>query len=237
MTALPTDLGAVAAATEAPSRVMLVDDHGLLAASLAALLRGDGFHVSVEEPGPSEQVVARARSERPDVVLLDLDLGRDDATAVDLIPELSALGARVVMLSGSTDRIALAECVEAGAEGVLSKAAPFSEVVATIGRAVAGGTVTPAGELDRMLSDLRSARRARRDVLAPFETLTGREADVLRALADGLGADAIADAGYVSIATVRSQIRAILTKLGVSSQLAAVALAVRSGWITTPASS
>ncbi len=230
MTALPAEMGSAAPVEDAPARVMLVDDHGLLAASLAVLLRGDGFDVAVEEPGPPEELLARARAHSPRVVLLDLDLGRDDCAAVDLIPGLSELGARVVMLSGSTDRIALAECLEAGAEGILSKTTPFAEVVDAIGRAASGRTVTPPAERDRMVDELREQRRADDARLAPFAMLTDREAEVLRGLMHGLSAEAVAEAGYVSVATVRSQIKAILTKLGVRSQLAAVALAVESGW-------
>lgn len=111
------------------------------------------------------------------------------------------------MLSGSTDRVALAECLEAGAEGILSKATPFADVVEAIGRAVAGRTVTPPAERDRMLDLLRAERRARRDALAPFDSLTPKEAEVLASLAGGLGAEAIAEEGFVSITTVRSQIR------------------------------
>jgi len=66
--------------------------------------------------------------------------------------------------------------------------------------------------------------------MAPFEQLTGRERVVLGALMDGASAGEIAKASFVSMATVRSQIRSILEKLGVHSQVAAVALAHRSRW-------
>ncbi len=65
MTALPAEMGSAAPVEDAPARVMLVDDHGLLAASLAVLLRGDGFDVAVEEPGPPEELLARARAHSP----------------------------------------------------------------------------------------------------------------------------------------------------------------------------
>jgi two-component system nitrate/nitrite response regulator NarL len=74
------------------------------------------------------------------------------------------------------------------------------------------------------------AAAPQRQRLAPFEQLTVREHEVLLALTLGHSAEEIAEAHYVSITTVRSHIRSILTKLGVNSQLAAVALAVRAGW-------
>jgi len=81
---------------------------------------------------------------------------------------------------------------------------------------------------------MREHREQERERLAPFTRLTSREADVLHDLMQGLSADDIAATRYVSIATVRSHIRAILQKLHVNSQLAAVALAVQSGWSHTP---
>ena len=80
------------------------------------------------------------------------------------------------------------------------------------------------------LDELRAARRRRREAYAPFDSLTAREAAVLADIMLGRPADVIASAHYVSLATVRSQIRAILRKLGVNTQLAAVAMAHRCGW-------
>jgi DNA-binding NarL/FixJ family response regulator len=83
------------------------------------------------------------------------------------------------------------------------------------------------GRADRaaLLDELRLERAGTRRAHATFERLTHREALVLGALADGLSADEIAEAHFVALTTVRSQIRAVLHKLGVRSQLAAVALA------------
>lgn len=71
--------------------------------------------------------------------------------------------------------------------------------------------------------------------MAPFEGLSARERDVLRQIVDGQQAAAIAKASYVSLATVRTQIRSILMKLDVTSQVAAVALARQGGWFENPA--
>ena len=81
-----------------------------------------------------------------------------------------------------------------------------------------------------LLADLRAARAIRERDLAPFTTLTPRERSVLAALAQGQRVDTIAAAAVVSEATVRSQIRGVLAKLNVNSQLEAVALAWTVGW-------
>jgi DNA-binding NarL/FixJ family response regulator len=81
-----------------------------------------------------------------------------------------------------------------------------------------------------MLDELRIERAGLRRALSPFERLTARERKVLAALVEGLSAEEIAESHFVSLTTVRSQIRAVLQKLGVRSQLAAVAYANRVGW-------
>jgi len=64
----------------------------------------------------------------------------------------------------------------------------------------------------------------------PFESLSRREGEVLRLLMDGMSVNKIAETSFVSVGTVRTQVKAVLRKLGVSSQVAAVALAYKIGW-------
>jgi DNA-binding NarL/FixJ family response regulator len=96
--------------------------------------------------------------------------------------------------------------------------------------------VMPSAERQRILDEGRARRSVRTRSLAPFETLSAREGQVLRALAEGQSVAVIAQAWFVSEATVRSQVRAVLTKLGCASQLEAVAAAHRCGWISPSAS-
>ena len=87
---------------------------------------------------------------------------------------------------------------------------------------------------EAMLDELRIERAGLRQALSPFEQLTTRERSVLAALVQGYAAEEIAETQFVALTTVRSQIRAILRKLGVRSQLAAVAHANRVGWTPDP---
>ncbi|MDH4148649.1 MAG: LuxR C-terminal-related transcriptional regulator, partial [Acidimicrobiia bacterium] len=95
---------------------------------------------------------------------------------------------------------------------------------------VAGRRVMPATAEQDLLGELQSHRRDRAAQLARFNTLSTRESEVLAELMTGKSAADIAQDSYVSIATIRSQIKAILRKLEVNSQLAAVALAYQIGW-------
>jgi DNA-binding NarL/FixJ family response regulator len=150
---------------------------------------------------------------------------------VDLVAPVRALGPRVLVLTGSSDRLVHARCIEAGASGVASKAEPFDRLLDAIRRTARGES--PMGRLrqQELLAELRRDRAVRSERLAPFERLTPKEASVLLALAEGRSAEAIARASYVSLPTVRTQIRGILVKLGVGSQLAAVAMASERGWL------
>ncbi len=225
---LTTPENAVTAA-QAGARLLLVDDHQLLVETLQMSLRQAGFSVSAAPCGTFAEVLAEAAVVRPTLVVLDLDL-QGAGYGYDLIGPLSELGAQVLVLTGTVDRLELARCLEAGALGISNKAHGFSSVVDQIRRAVAGEMVTPITERTQMLADLAAHRRADDRRKAPFEALSARERDVLRQIVDGHQAAAIAKASYVSLATVRTQIRSILMKLDVTSQVTAVALAQQGGW-------
>jgi two-component system nitrate/nitrite response regulator NarL len=211
-------------------RVLVVDDHPLVATGLQIALRARGWTVEVAA-GPSPgAVIAQAEAFAPDCVLLDLHLGPELGSGVDLIGPLRALGAAVVMLTAETDRFALAACLEAGAEGWICKNAFLDTVVEAIDDVIAGRPLLGRTAREALLDELRSRRASLQDAQSPFDRLSPREQCVLGALVEGMSAEEIAETHYVSLATVRSQIRAILQKLGVRSQLAAVVHANRVGW-------
>ena len=215
-------------------RLLLVDDHRLLAETLQSSLIHSGFAASIAPCGTFDEVLAEAAAVRPTLVVLDLDL-QGAGYGYDLIAPLRALGAQVLVLTGTVDRIELARCLEAGALGIASKANGFGNVLDQIHRAADGESVTPITEKTQLLADLTAHRRAEDKRKAPFEALSSRERDVLRLIVEGQQAAAIAKASYVSLATVRTQIRSILMKLEVTSQVAAAALARQGGWFDTDA--
>lgn len=202
-------------------RILVVEDHALVASGLRMGLEAEGHDVVASDgsdlPNPADI----------DVVLLDLNLG-PLGSGLDLMGEFA--GATVVVLTGQTDTAELAAAYEAGAVAVLDKSIPFPKLVRQLD-AIQRGDTTEADQRRHEIVGRRrteEAERARR--LEPFAELTSREQAVLAMLMDGMQAADIADHSYVSISTVRSQIRSVLTKLGVNSQLTAVAMAVKAGW-------
>ena len=212
-----------------PTRLLVVEDHELVATTLVLALRQQGLVVEAVA-GPSPQaVVDVARRLAPVLVLLDLELG-PLGSGMDLVRPLIDVGARVVMMTGVVDRPRLAACLEAGAAGIVSKASGFTELIDAVGRAVVGETLLADEHRHQLLAELSAHRQADREEMAPFAGLTPREAAVLTRLVAGETAEVIAASCYVSLATTRSHIQSILRKLGVNSQLAAVARARHAGW-------
>jgi two-component system, NarL family, nitrate/nitrite response regulator NarL len=224
--------GAATSPSGTPSvRVAIIDDHQLLVASLAASLRAEGYDVDV--PPFGEALPAWLLASGPDVALLDLDLGVH-GNGEELLPALLVNGCRVLVVSGTSDQAVIGRCLARGAAGWLPKSASLEQLLANVLALAAGEEVLSASERDRLLRIWRERRETESTVRAPFLRLSPRERVVLGLLMEGRSVDRIAEMSFVSLETVRTQVRAIRTKLGVTSQLEAVAMASRAGWSPAP---
>lgn len=212
-------------------RVLLIEDHELLAESLRIALASRLVPAQVAPLNSHSALLALVESTRPELVLLDLDLGAQFTSGFSLISPITALGAQVLVVTGERDLGRIAATIDLGAVGYFHKSQPFDDLVAGVILLLDGGSVLSSKDRFELISLARRHRLAQATVRAPFGRLTTREQQVLRALADGQTVDSIAAAWVVSPATVRTQVRGILTKLGVGTQLAAVAQARRSGWL------
>jgi DNA-binding NarL/FixJ family response regulator len=215
---------------QVPGKVVLVEDHTLLAESVGLALAAEGWYVVIADLQSEDALLSAVSGPEPALVLLDLELGEPIRDSTCVIPALVDAGATVLVVTGVHDRVRLAATIEAGAVGFVAKTAPFDVLLATARRAAAGEPVLEKNEFLQLLADLRRHRAQLREACAPFDALTPRERAVLAQLSDGKSVDTIADEWFVSPATVRTQVRGVLTKLDVSSQLAAVAKARAAGW-------
>jgi DNA-binding NarL/FixJ family response regulator len=211
-------------------RIAVVEDHALLAQSLRFTLGAEGADVRVVDLTSPGAVLADCLSQRPAVVLLDLDLGSLAGDGTALIAPLAESGAAVLVLTGSTDSARLGRCFEVGASGVIEKTEELDVLVEQVRRAAAGEHVGSDQRRHDLLVETRHQRETRQKQLAPFDSLTERESDVLAALLRGRQVQQISRDLFVSTATVRTHVRGILQKLDVRSQLAAVAQAREAGW-------
>jgi two-component system nitrate/nitrite response regulator NarL len=210
---------------ESGRRVLVVEQHSLLAAGLELALSERSWTVETSTGSSADDVVQHITDFQPRCVLLDLNPRNGVGSGIDLIRPAVSLGTSVVMLTAERRRAVLAACLEAGAAGWIKVTADLDDVDSTLSDVVAGRPIIGRTERAQLLELLRVERAAALRAQATFSQLTQREALVLAALTQGLSADEIAQAHFVALTTVRSQIRSILQKLGVRSQLAAVALA------------
>ncbi len=213
------------------SSVLIVEDHELLAETLRVALVAEGVAAELVRPESPQAILAAVAAVRPSLVLLDLDLGPQAGDGTALIGPIVASARAVLVVTGTTVRARIAAAVQAGASGYLLKSAPFDRLLSVVRDALAGRAVLSDAERFELLALLRNERADRLARLASFNRLTTREQQVLRALAEGLNVETIARRSVVSPATVRTQVRGILTKLEVGTQLAAVARARQSGWL------
>ena len=206
--------------------VLIIEDHRLLAQSLALALRQSGLTVRVADvPRSTRQELLEGAAR---CVVLDLDLGTDadgrSLDGVDLLPAWASARVPVVVTTGSDDLSRWGACLVAGASTVLSKTEPVEVLAEVVHALLAGRTVTAASWRHEAVRAWHTRRQERALLMAPLRRLTPREATVLDSLAEGSCAAAIAARDVVSEATVRSQIKSILHKLEVTSQLQAVAI-------------
>ena len=214
-------------------RVLIIEDHTLFAESLELALSMEGYDVRRPPPaltdGSPAALLSAVVKLRPRIVLLDLDLGRL-GDGVRLIAPLARTGALVAVVTASADRGRWGECVRYGARTVMSKAQPLNEILATVRRLNEGLPVMDRAERDALLKEWHRSREEQEETRARLHRLTAREQAVLARLYEGRSVRDIARMSVVSEATVRTQVKSILAKLEVSSQLAAVGLAHHIGW-------
>ena len=162
-----------------------------------------------------------------------IDLGLPDGGGAELIEELHEANPdfAALVLTASVDRAEHARAIEAGAAGVVHKAADVDEILETTRRLAAGETLISQGELLEMLLIAGQSREEEREARASIEQLTRREMQVLQSLAEGLTNREIAERLHMSVDTERTHMMNILSKLGVHSRLQALLFAARHGLI------
>lgn len=210
--------------------IVLIDDHPILSMGLVQGLLGRGVDALAMKPAEPAELIERLSQEvtQPQLVVMDLAMPSVPCTPT-LVQAVSDANIPVIMLSGSEDENALASCLLAGAIAIMSKDESVGTILDTIEDAAAGKTIRPTNRAIRLQEFDERAYRARQSQ-AVFERLSAAEALVLTHLMDGRSAADIAADRFVSMPTVRTQIKAVLSKLGVTSQLEAVALANRHGF-------
>ncbi|MFI6542743.1 response regulator [Streptomyces prunicolor] len=209
--------------TGGPFRLLVADDHAVVRAGLRALLDGEPDLDVIAEAGSGEEAVRLATQLTPDVALMDLRFagpgsGIDGIEAVRRLAQ-RAPGVAVVMLTSYAGRADVVRALEAGARGYVLKAGPPEELFQSVRTAAAGSVGLAADVVGELVGE----------VVSPAQDLTAREVEVVRLMAEGHSNRAIAEALFLSEATVKTHLVRIYRKFKVDNRAAAVSEAVRRG--------
>jgi DNA-binding NarL/FixJ family response regulator len=204
------------------ARILIADDHPLTRDALAGLLSASGFDV-VGQATDGAEAVEQAVALKPDLVLLDLTMpGMDGLTALPRIRE-AVPDTAVVVLTAAEDDANLLSAIRLGAAGYLLKNEPPERIVEFL-RGVANGEAALSGAVARRLMEQVREGGGRTDVVPESfaERLSARELEVLLLLDQHLSTEEIAARLFISEHTVRSHVKNLLAKLGVSSRRGAL---------------
>jgi DNA-binding NarL/FixJ family response regulator len=218
--------------TAEPGRigVLLADEQALFRETVRIIL---GTRTDLEvlaEAGDGASAVEAALRHQPDVALISLGLDRYEGLAVVRSISKAVPRCRVVVLAPAEDAAALADAMEAGASGYLSKERPVTDLVETIRNVHEHGILVPPTMLSSLIKGLVGRRREREDAVARYERLTAREREVLELLIQGADNEAIGRALLISPQTARTHVQNILAKLRVHSRLEAAAFVRNIHW-------
>lgn len=203
-------------------RLILCDDHLVLAEALAAALTARGHQVLAVTSTPDTAVEA-VRTHEPDICLLDLSF-HGQRSGLDAARAISGLHihTKVVVLSGISDPDALCEAIELPIAGFIRKDRNVDEIARALDVIAAGGTL-----IAPTLRRSAPSRRARPRPPDPMDELTAREREVVGRIVNGESTKRMAEAMNITPDTVRSYVKNVLAKLGVHSRLQVAAIASR----------
>ncbi len=212
-----------------PIRLLIADDHTVFVEGLQFLLESLPELTVVGKAYDGEEVVQKARELKPDVVLLDIGMPKQDGIEAAVQIKSSDAAIRIIMLSMNNEPDFILRSVQAGASGYLLKNASTSEIVEAIKKVMAGkqhfSSDVALAMMQASLSEKNNTQHPQEEILTP------REVGVARLLAQELTNAEVADRMNISIRTVEAHRMNILRKLNVKSVVGLAKYAHEQGWI------
>jgi DNA-binding NarL/FixJ family response regulator len=205
-----------------PISCLVADDHPVMVEAVCAFLTDHGIEIAGRAQNGNE-ALEKIEARRPDVALVDLRMPRISGVEVARRAARSTPETAVVLYTAYGDRAHLLEAIDAGARGFVLKEAPMAD----LGRAVemvAGGAV--------YVDPVLASTFARSGAADRLQTLTQREREILRLLADGHSNEEIGKRLFISAETVRTYVRKAMKKLEADTRTEAVAKALRQSLIS-----
>jgi len=214
-------------------RVMLTDDHTLFRQGIRTLLSSEPDLEVVGEAANASEAVDLARQVRPDVVLMDIGMPGMSSFEATRVIRKERPGTHIVFLSMYDDEDYLSEGVEIGASGYILKDSPADQLVTAIREVQRGGSFLSSRLLTRLVDDFRMQGKA--PIRQPrFGTLTKREREILKMLAEGRSVKEIAAAFDLSVKTVEAHKFNLMRKLDIHNKAQLVQYAIQKKIIRLP---
>jgi two-component system nitrate/nitrite response regulator NarL len=202
-------------------RVVVGDDHPVYREGIVRALNNSGRTEVVEAVGDGQAALAAIERHQPDVALLDYKMPGLDGIAVAHAVTRDGLATRVLLLSATTDGPVVYRAIQDGAAGYLSKESDRDEIVAAVAACARGDKVLPP----ELVTSL--ATQVHRQAQYQGPVLSEREREILKLIADGKTVPDMAKDLFLAQTTIKTHIRRLYEKLGVSDRGAAVAYAMR----------
>jgi two-component system nitrate/nitrite response regulator NarL len=201
---------------------VVADDHPAMLIAVAEILSRHGIEI-VGRARDGGEALALIETERPAIAVLDVRMPRLSGIEVASQAATTAPDTAVVFYTAYGDRALLSEALDVGARGFVLKEAPLVELVRAVERVAAGDAYIDPVLAGRLVNDQHDAQ---------LPSLTQREREVLRLLADGLSNEAIGQRLHISAETVRTHVRKAMSKLEADTRAHAVATALRQSIIS-----
>jgi len=215
-----------------PLRVLLVDDHVLFRKGIASLLANRKDVTVVAEANDGLEAVAVARETLPDVILLDVNMPRQDGIETAKIIKREMPHIHIVMLTVSDDDANLFEAIKNGAQGYLLKNLEPQELYKMLDKVRHGEAAISGAMAMKILREFsQPLERQTEPAAAKVDELTQREIEVLEQVVTGASNKEIAETLHITENTVKIHLRNILEKLQVQNRIQAAVQAVRKGLI------
>jgi DNA-binding NarL/FixJ family response regulator len=217
----------------AQTRVAIAEGHALVRGAITALLDAEDDITVVGVAGDSEEAFALTDRERPDVILIDVELPGTDAleTTRRIFSDPALDGVRVIVLSPSDEDDQLFGALRAGASGFLVTDTEPAELLETVRAVARGEALLSRGVTRRLIAEVASQSDRYRPSPEELEELTAREREVTALVARGLNNQEIAERLVISLATAKTHVSRALRKVDARDRAQLVALAYETGLV------
>ncbi len=208
-------------------RVLLVDDHAIMRDGISALLDLQDDIEIVGEASEGQEAIKKTQELKPDVIIMDITMPEMDGLEATRRIKKKNPGAKILVLTQHDDREYILATIKSGSDGYLPKRALGSELVAAIHAVHQGNSFLYPTAAGPLLEDYR-----RQTEKEPYDSLTEREREVFRLIAEGHTSREISATLFISMKTVFNHRAKIMEKLNIHNKSELIKYAIRKGLIT-----